>query len=152
MLFLFVFFSCSRVKPPSPSLPVEPVTPAPELAAPLAAEAVSEAAPVPEAAAEAAPDWPWPLALIKSGEHPLWFVLIDGVSETGLNGIRLRATPSDAALKEFVPWPVARNASALLLHDERLVLAINREGFLVAQGASKPQAADLALYRIADRA
>jgi hypothetical protein len=92
-----------------------------------------------------------PLAVIKSGKHPLWFELIDGVSETGLDGIRLFSAPYHAALNDFIPWPLARNVSAMLLQDERLVLVINREGFLVVQVApsAMPQVADVALYRIA---
>ncbi|MDR1399366.1 MAG: hypothetical protein LBJ41_05540 [Treponema sp.] len=129
--------------------------------------AVPEKAPMPEPVPEplieqmlelapvaVLPDWPQPLAIIKSGEHPLWFELIDGVSETGLDGIRLFTTPANAMLNDFVPWPLARNVSAMLLQDERLVLAINREGFLVVEAAPPtiPQVADLALYRIANRA
>ena len=152
-MLLLLVFSCSRSSPP-----VAPVAPASGTTAQLL-EATPEplVAPVPEPLVEqtpeaALPDWPQPLAIIKSGEHPLWFELIDGVSETGLDGIRLFTAPANAALNDFVPWPLARNVSAMLLQDERLVLAINREGFLVAQAAppTMPQVADVALYRIAD--
>lgn len=170
-MLLLLVFSCSRSSSPVVSPPVELVAQssstmallpeaAPESLVALVQEPPLE--PVPEplmtqtpepAPATVLPDWPQPLAIIKSGEHPLWFELIDGVSETGLDGIRLFTTPANAALNDFVPWPLARNVSAMLLHDERLVLAINREGFLVAQAAppAMPQIADVALYRIADR-
>ncbi|MDR0636584.1 MAG: hypothetical protein LBF87_05850 [Treponema sp.] len=168
-MLLLLVFSCSRSSPPA--APVAPtsgtavqileVTSEP-LVAPPASPLASALESVPEplveqtpelAPAPVLPDWPQPLAIIKSGEHPLWFELIDGVSETGLDGIRLFTAPANAALNDFVPWPLARNVSAMLLQDERLVLAINREGFLVAQAAppAMPQVADVALYRIADR-
>ncbi|MDR2418610.1 MAG: hypothetical protein LBD79_06110 [Treponema sp.] len=162
MFFLFIF-SCSRSNPPLASPPVEPVLQSSSTGE-LFLEAIPESlgVPVPElfmdqplelAPAVVLPDWPQSLAIIKSGEHPLWFEFINGVSETGLDGIRLVTAPADALLNDFVPWPLARNASAMLLHDERLVLVVNREGFLVAQAAplAMPQVADVALYRIADR-
>lgn len=143
LMLVLLVVSCSRN-----SLPVEPVAQSSDTEA-LPLEVTSESL-----AASALPDRHQPLALIKSGEYPLWFELIDGVSETGLDGIRLFTAPANAALNDFVPWTLARNVSAMLLHDERLVLAINREGFLVAQAAplATPQIADVALYRIADRA
>ena len=163
-MLLPLVFSCSRSSPAAESVAqssdavalIREATPEP-LAAPLPELSLTpELEPVPEtesAPAVVVPDWPQPLAIIKSGEHPLWFELIDGVSETGLDGIRLVTAPGNAALNDFVPWPLARNVSAMLLHDERLVLAINREGFLVAQAAppAMPQVADVALYRIANR-
>jgi hypothetical protein len=108
------------------------------------------------------PAWKRPLVIIKSGEHPLWFELT-GTDSTGdavsAGGLRLITAPGDAALNDFTPWPLARNISGMLLHDDMLIFAVNRDGFLAALNA--PLAAPLAtsqtvvdnniaLYRIAD--
>jgi hypothetical protein len=69
-----------------------------------------------------------------------------------VGGLRLIAAPSDAALNDFTPWPLARNISGMLLHDDMLIFAVNRDGFFAALPAA-PQAIienNIAFYRIAD--
>jgi hypothetical protein len=78
-----------------------------------------------------------PLALLQSGENPLWF-------ELGEDGPALIPSPEEAFLCPFIPWPLAIRAAGILSRQGRLVLGINREGFLVFA----PGNAGIALYRI----
>jgi hypothetical protein len=65
---------------------------------------------------------PW--ALIEAGENPLWF-------ELGSGGPRQIPSPGDATLMPFAPWTLARNITAMLAGDDRMVMAVNRDGFLL---------------------
>jgi hypothetical protein len=110
---------------------------------------VSEGAGV--APGAALPDTPpaeygqFPLALLQSGENPLWF-------ELGENDPVLIPSPEDASLCPFVPWPLARRSMGILSGkgqgQERIILGINREGFLVFMPWAGRTDAGIALYRI----
>ena len=84
----------------------------------------------------------WPaLALLKTGENPLWF-------ELGADGPTLIESPADASLKSFSPWPHARHIIGMKLWDGFLVMAVNRSGFLVLGPTA--ETTDIILYRVAD--
>jgi hypothetical protein len=85
-----------------------------------------------------------PLALLQGGEQPLWF-------ELGEQGPALIASPEEAPLRPFAPWPLALRVAGTLGLEDRIILGINREGFLVFA----PQADDedsIALYRVDNNA
>jgi len=76
----------------------------------------------------------WPaLALLETGENPLWF-------ELGSGGPLHIESPESASLAPYVPWPHARFVVGILPWDGFLVMAINREGFLVLGPAAEPPA------------
>jgi hypothetical protein len=78
------------------------------------------------------------LALVKSGEAPLWF-------ELGPGGPVLIPGPKDAAEDPFMPWPRARHIVGLAVDEAgRLIMAVNRDGFLVWENRED----GLALYRV----
>jgi hypothetical protein len=66
------------------------------------------------------------LAVLKTGGYPLWF-------EFAETGPALITSPAEASLSPYLPWPQARHATGLLDWNGRLVLAINREGFLIIE-------------------
>jgi hypothetical protein len=80
------------------------------------------------------------LALLQSGENPLWF-------ELGDQGPALISSPEEAPLRPFVPWPLARRVAGALGRDDRIILGINREGFLVFV-PWEGEESGIALYRI----
>ena len=83
----------------------------------------------------------WPaLALLKTGDNPLWF-------ELGPFGPDLIESPAAATLVPFTPWPHAKFVTGMLLWQDSLVMAVNRDGFLVL---GPGDTADLVLYRVAD--
>jgi hypothetical protein len=87
-----------------------------------------------------------PLAIIQAGELPLWF-------ELGPDGPERISTPAEASLVPFTPWPLVRHIRGLLIQDRRLIVGVNREGFLI--GVPWGNAVDtnsIALYRISDTA
>jgi len=89
------------------------------------------------------PAWP-ALALLKTGENPLWF-------ELGSDGPLLIETPSAASLATFIPWPFARFIIDIQVWDDFLVMAVNRDGFLVLGAAGDDSAgggAAAILYRV----
>jgi len=87
----------------------------------------------------------YPRAIIQAGPNPLWFEL------TG-EGPLLIPSPEEAALNPFSPWPLTRHIRGILAWEERLVLGVNREGFLVLEGqlpSKEPGSlAGIELYRI----
>ena len=103
------------------------------------------------------PAWPV-LALLETGENPLWF-------ELRPEGPGLIDSPAAASLTPYIPWPYARFVSGILVWDDFLVMAVNRDGFLILgpsawsgpQGASSgaadtgvtsgPLYQDVGLYR-----
>jgi hypothetical protein len=108
----------------------------------LCCSAPREAAPN---AAEAEPLPPleygqYPLALLQSGEKPLWF-------ELGDQGPALIPSPEEAFLRPFVPWPLARRVAGLLGWEDRIILGINGEGFLALAPWTEGEGG-IALYRI----
>jgi hypothetical protein len=82
----------------------------------------------------------YPLALLQSGENPLWF-------ELGEQGPALIPSPEEAPLRPFVPWPLALRVAGLLGREGRIILGINREGFL-AFVPWEGEESGIALYRI----
>ena len=88
------------------------------------------------------PAWP-ALALLKTGEHPLWF-------ELGPDGPSHIESPAAASLTPFSPWPQGRNVTGMQVWDNFIVMAVNRFGFLVLGAASEPKEA--VLYQAADSA
>jgi len=83
------------------------------------------------------PAW-HPLALLKTGEHPLWFELAAG-------GPVLIESPDDASLAAYSPWPFARFIIDMQVWDDFLAMAVNRDGFLVLGAAADDTEA--VLYR-----
>ena len=118
-LFILVFFTaCSgKGRPPAP-LPYEDV----------------------KVSAYSGPAWP-ALALLKTGENPLWF-------ELGPDGPSLIESPSAASLITFTPWPFSRFIIDIQVWDDFLAMAVNRDGFLVL-GAAEEDAVAI-LYRVND--
>jgi hypothetical protein len=90
-------------------------------------EAIS-AVPVPESL----------LAIVKSGEAPLWF-------ELGPDVPALIPGPENSAEYPFMPWPRARHVAGLAVDEAgRLIMAVNRDGFLVWESRED----GLALHRV----
>ncbi|MDR0629682.1 MAG: hypothetical protein LBG24_08630, partial [Treponema sp.] len=83
-----------------------------------------------------------PVARIKSGNNPLWFEL-----GAGSEGPIWIPAPAEASLKPFTPWPLATCITGIVIQDDRLTLAVNREGFLILL---PEQDRSIGLYRIAD--
>jgi hypothetical protein len=65
---------------------------------------------------------PW--AIVEAGENPLWFEVDSG-------GPRLIDSPGNASLTPFKPWPLARNITGMQSREGRLIMAVNRDGFLL---------------------
>ncbi|MDR1248288.1 MAG: hypothetical protein LBK63_03200 [Treponema sp.] len=83
----------------------------------------------------------YPLALLQSGENPLWFEL------TG-QGPALIPAPEQAFLCPFVPWPLTRRVAGMVGKENRIILGINREGFLAFVPWEEGENGGIALYRI----
>ena len=83
----------------------------------------------------------WPaIALLRTGENPLWF-------ELGPEGPALIESPSRASLTPYAPWPHARHITGMLLWEGLLVMTVNRDGFIVLRPVA--EGADAVLYRVA---
>jgi hypothetical protein len=81
------------------------------------------------------------LALLQSGENPLWF-------EVGENGPVLISSPEEAFLNPFVPWPLSIRVAGILISEDRIILGVNREGFLAFVPWTGTEGAGIALYRV----
>jgi hypothetical protein len=68
--------------------------------------------------------WMNPMAIVIPGDNPLWFELSD-------NGPVVIPSPEEASLREFLPWPHSLHVKDMLIQENRLVMAVNRLGFLV---------------------
>ncbi|MDR1374438.1 MAG: hypothetical protein LBJ24_05635 [Treponema sp.] len=80
-----------------------------------------------------------PLVIIKPGTGPLWF-------ELGPQGPLQIGSPGEASLNPFEPWPFSRLIAGLVPKKDRLILVVNREGFLgILPWAG--EARGVALYR-----
>jgi hypothetical protein len=79
--------------------------------------------------------------LLQSGENPLWF-------ELGEQGPALIPSPEEAPLHPFIPWPLTRRVAGILGREDRIILGINREGFLVFAPWAGGENSGIALYRI----
>jgi len=85
---------------------------------------------------------PWPaLARLRAGENPIWF-------ELGQDGPFLIEAAAAASLAPYVPWPHARYVTAMAMWNGFLVMAVNRDGFLVfGPIGESPEATELLLCR-----
>jgi hypothetical protein len=81
------------------------------------------------------------VALLQSGKNPLWF-------ELGELGPALIPSPEEAPLHPFVPWPLTRRVAGILGMGDRIILGINREGFLAFVPWAAGENSGIALYRI----
>ena len=90
-----------------------------------------------ESPSQVGPAWQ-ALAQLNSGENPLWF-------ELGANGPSLINSPASASLADFSPWPFARYITGMRLWDSFLVMAVNRNGFIIL--GARADAASAYLYR-----
>ena len=88
------------------------------------------------------PAWP-ALALLRTGENPLWF-------EFGAEGPSLIDHPSAATLTPYTPWPHARFVTGMQTWEGFLVMAVNRDGFIILGPGS--ESGELVLYRVTDSA
>ncbi|MCL2602388.1 MAG: hypothetical protein FWD91_06205, partial [Treponema sp.] len=95
----------------------------PPTAAPIIARETSA-----DTSTAAIPAWD-ALALLQTGENPLWFELSPG-------GPLLIDSPGTASLAPFAPWPAARHITDILRHGDWLVMAVNLDGFLVVSLAT----------------
>ena len=84
------------------------------------------------------------LALLRTGENPIWF-------ELGPNGPLHIVSPAAAALTSFEPWPHARFITQMLHWDGFLVMLVNRDGFLVMALSNGDNEGELLLYQITNR-
>jgi hypothetical protein len=67
--------------------------------------------------------WMNPLAIVVPGTHPLWFELNE-------EGPAVISSPENASLRTFLPWPHSVHVINMLIQENRLVMAVNRLGFL----------------------
>jgi hypothetical protein len=92
-----------------------------------------------------------PAAILRSGDNPLWF-------ELGPDGPVLIGSPDYAALKPYTPWALSPFITGIAVPEGRLVMAVNRDGFLLFEpwkGGETTQneeygISDIGLFRIAD--
>jgi len=86
----------------------------------------------------------WPaLALLETGEHPLWF-------ELGPHGPVHIQSPHAATLAAYMPWPHARFVAEIMPWEGFLVMAVNQDGFFILRAETSMQSARAMLYRVAD--
>jgi hypothetical protein len=84
-----------------------------------------------------------PAAILRSGDNPLWF-------ELGPGGPVLIDSPGDASLKPYTPWALSLFITGIAVPEGRLVMAVNRDGFLLFEPWKKGGSSDIGLFRIAD--
>jgi hypothetical protein len=86
--------------------------------------------------------WMNPMAIAVPGANPLWFELND-------DGPTVISSPEKASLRSFVPWPQSIHITNMLIQENRLVMAVNRLGFLVF---IPWDASRLGMYSVVDKA
>ena len=86
------------------------------------------------------------LAVLETGDNPLWF-------ELGPEGPALIESPVKASLTPYVPWPNARFVIGIEAWEGFLVMAVNRDGFLVLgpDDSSDENSARAVLYRVSGK-
>jgi hypothetical protein len=91
-------------------------------------------------------NFPWPaLARLRTGENPIWF-------EFGQDGPLLIGSPAAASLTPYNPWPHAKYVTAMAIWKGFLVMAVNRDGFIVLGPPGdlyQSETTELILYRSA---
>ena len=113
LLAFFTAANCSRQEGQGQSIPVREEQ--------VQAEAARYA---PEEAAEAvSPAWPL-LTMLIPGDNPIWF-------ELNPQGPLPVESPALAYMIPYTPWPQARFISGMQVWQDFLVIAVNREGFLI---------------------
>ena len=65
-----------------------------------------------------------PLAILQTGEYPLWFQL----TEDG--PVHIESIEDAINTAAFIPWPLALHVRFFLEREEELFLTINRDGFM----------------------
>jgi hypothetical protein len=111
LLLPFLLLSCVR-----PSVTNSPVVDEPD--------ASSIAAPFEVTPPMSTPAALPPLAVLRSGEYPLWFQLSDA-------GPLLLDSIDDACFSAaLVPWPLAPHVRFVLARGNELLMAVNRDGFV----------------------
>jgi hypothetical protein len=98
------------------------------------------------------PAWPV-VALLKTGENPLWFELVP-------EGLSLIESPALSSLTPYAPWPHARFIVDMQAWEGCVVMAANRDGFIILGGGGEaPETgnaaarnSDVLLYRAEDSA
>ena len=96
------------------------------------------------------PSWST-VAMLETGDHPLWF-------ELGPDGPALIASPDASTLIPYVPWPHARYAAGIQAWNGYIVMAINRNGFIILgstkdilKGMHDPERdTEAIMYRVTD--
>jgi len=84
---------------------------------------VEKPAPAPVPAAAVRPG-ARPLAILQTGEYPLWFQL----TEDG--PVHIESIEDAINTAAFIPWPLALHVRFFLEGEQELFLAINRDGFM----------------------
>jgi hypothetical protein len=147
LLLILCAVSCVKENPPKPALTIPPQT-APETRFQPESGTVpntSEQPPAVEAEQPSAEQDVLPLAILKSGTNPLWFELErENRERKAAQGPFQIAAPSAASLAPFTPWTQAIFAAGMVMHSDRLVIGINRAGFLMV---APQKDGSLALYR-----
>ena len=65
-----------------------------------------------------------PLAILQTGEYPLWFQLTEG------GPAHIESIEDAINTAAFIPWPLALHVRFFLEREEGLFLTINRDGFM----------------------
>jgi len=83
------------------------------------------------------------MAILQTGEHPLWFLLTD-------NGpVHIESIEDAVFNSALTPWPHALHIRFMQKRQDELVLAVNRDGFLLAAPGSN-QISGIELYRFSE--
>ena len=65
---------------------------------------------------------PW--AILQAGTYPLWFQLVDG------NPVLLETIDDAVFSSALIPWPLAPHIRFFIAHNDDLLMAVNRFGFM----------------------
>jgi hypothetical protein len=107
----------------------------------LSCKRVLEETPAPEPApVSAVRHGALPLAILQTGEYPLWFQLTE-------NGpVHIESIEDAINTAAFIPWPLALHVRFFLEKEEELFLTINRDGFMKLAPYSE-NVTGIAIYR-----
>jgi len=86
-----------------------------------------------------------PLAVLQAGKYPLWFQFTD-------DGPVLIETIEDACFSSaLIPWPLARHIRFILARDNEIMMAVNRDGFILLSPwrGDKQENDGIGLYHLA---